>query len=585
MPQIPQNTIDKIRDQADIVDVISREVELKRKGVNYFGICPFHDENTPSFSVSQSKQIYKCFGGCDAGGNVFTFIMEFYKLTFFESAKLLADRYNIILDISDNYSSSNEYSFLKEVHEKASLIFQQNLFSDIGKEPLQYLKKRNLTEEIIRKFRIGFAMDGWSGLIKKIGPKYNNETSKLLKTGLFSRSEKGTVYDRFRSRIIFPISHQSGDVIAFGGRDYNKNDQAKYLNSPETAIYQKSNVLYGLNVTKSAITNSNNKYIILVEGYMDLLQLYQAGIEPVVAVSGTSLTKNHATIIARYNKPVVILYDGDSAGGNAAIRAGFVLLQAGVEVYVVRPPGELDPDDWLLKEGREVLKDNIEAPTDFMEFHINYSNAKTLKGVQKSNYLHNVIGEIKNINDAIIKNELIKDLSEKLREKESDLIEILNQKRSYKKSETTVVKNSVFNFKTKLHRAELELIKILLNSSFDKRKKLISNLGIDLFSHELLSKIMSKILTDESIENSKIIDYFSEKSERDFISGLLMEEKEIQNPDQIVKDCLSTIQSAPLKTRIDDLRFVIQQKEKSGADTSKELKEVMELQKKLYNQN
>ncbi len=583
MPQIPQSTIDKIRDQADIVDVISREVELKRKGVNYFGICPFHDENTPSFSVSQSKQIYKCFGGCDAGGNVFTFIMEFYKLTFFESAKLLADRYNIILDISDNYSSSNEYSFLKAVHEDASLIFQQNLFSDIGKEPLQYLKKRNLTEEIIRKFRIGFAIDSWNGLINKIGPKYNNETSKLLKTGLFSRSEKGTVYDRFRSRIIFPISHQSGDVIAFGGRDYNKNDQAKYLNSPETAIYQKSNVLYGLNVTKSAITNSNNKYIILVEGYMDLLQLYQAGIEPVVAVSGTSLTKNHATIIARYNKPVVILYDGDSAGGNAAIRAGFVLLQAGVEVYVVRPPGELDPDDWLLKEGQEALNDNIENPSDFMEFHINYSNAKTFKGVQKSNYLHSVIGDIKNINDSIIKNELIKYLSEKLREKESDLIEILNQKRSYKKSETAVVKNSVFNFKTKLHRAELELIKILINSNFDKRKKLINNLGIDLFSHELLSKIMSKILTDESIENSKIIDYFSEKSERDFISGLLMEEKEIQNPDQIVKDCLSTIQSAPLKTRIDDLRFVIQQKEKSGADTSKELKEVMELQKKLYN--
>jgi len=583
MPQIPQSTIDKIRDQADIVDVISREVELKRKGVNYFGICPFHDEKTPSFSVSQSKQIYKCFGGCDAGGNVFTFIMEFYKLTFFESAKLLADRYNIILDISDNYSSSNEYSFLKAVHEDASLIFQQNLFSDIGKEPLKYLRQRNLTEEIIRKFRIGFAIDGWNGLINKIGPKYNNETPKLLKTGLFSRSEKGTVYDRFRSRIIFPISHQSGDVIAFGGRDYNKNDQAKYLNSPETAIYQKSNVLYGLNVTKSAITNSDNKYIILVEGYMDLLQLYQAGIEPVVAVSGTSLTKNHATIIARYNKPVVILYDGDSAGGNAAIRAGFVLLQAGVEVYVVRPPGELDPDDWLLKEGREVLNHNIENPTDFMEFHINYSNAKALKGVQKSNYLHNFIGEIKNISDAIIKNELIKDLSEKLREKESELIEILNQKRSYNRSETTAVKNNVFNFKTKLHRAELELIKILIHSDFDKRKKLINDLGIDLFSHELLSKIMSKILTDESIENSKIIDYFSEKSERDFISGLLMEEKEIQNPDQIVKDCLSTIQSAPLKTRIDDLRFAIKQKEKNGADTSKELKEVMELQKKLYN--
>ena len=582
MPQIPQSTIDKIRDQADIVDVISREIELKRRGVNYFGICPFHDEKTPSFSVSQSKQIYKCFGGCDAGGNVFTFIMEYYKLTFFESVKLLAERNNIILDISDNNSSSNEYSFLKEVHEDATLIFQQNLFSDIGREPLQYLERRNLTKEIIRKFRVGFAIDSWNGLINKIGPKYNNETQKLLKTGLFSRAKRGTIYDRFRSRIIFPISHQSGDVIAFGGRDYNKNDQAKYLNSPETAIYQKSNILYGLNVTRSAITNSNNKYIILVEGYMDLLQLYQAGIEPVIAISGTSLTRNHANIIVKYNKPVILLYDGDSAGGNAAIRAGFVLFQAGVEAYVVRPPDELDPDDWLLKEGVEVLKSSIENPTDFIEFHVDYSNARSLRGVQKRNYLHGTIGEIKNINDAIIQNELIKELSEKLMIKENELIEILNEKRIYGRPETVTVKNSVFDFNTKLHRAELELIKIIIYLNNEKREKLINDMGTDLFSHELLTKIMSKILADKSIENSKLIDCFSEKSERDFISGLLMEEKEIQNPDQIIEDCLFTIKSVPIKTRIDDLRFTIQQIEKDGGDTSKELKEVMELQKQLY---
>ena len=580
MPQIPQSTIDKIRDQADIVDVISREIELKRKGVNYFGICPFHDEKTPSFSVSQSKQIYKCFGGCDAGGNVFTFIMEFYKLTFFESVKLLAERYNVILDITENYSSVNEYSFLKKVHEDAALLFQQNLFSDVGKKPLQYLEQRNLTKDIIKKFRIGFALDSWNGLINKIGPKYNNETQKLLKTGLFSRSEKGT-YDRFRSRIIFPISHQSGDVIAFGGRDYDKNDQAKYLNSPETAIYQKSNILYGLNVTRNAITNSNNKYVILVEGYMDLLQLYQAGIEPVVSVSGTSLTKNHANIIAKYNKPVIILYDGDSAGGNAAIRAGFILLQEKVEAYVVRPPDGLDPDDWLLKEGVGALNDNIKNPMEFIEFHVDYSKAKSLRGVKKRNYLHKVIGEIKNINDSIIQNELIKDLSEKLMIKERELIEILNEKRSYNRSETTVVKSSIFDFKTKLHRAELELVKILIHSDFEQREKLINDIGTDLFSHELLTRIMSKILIDESIENSKLIDYFLEKSERDFISGLLMEEKEIQNPDQIVKDCVFTIKSDSIKKRIDDLRETIEQKEKDGRGISKELKEVMNLQKEL----
>jgi len=580
MPKIPESTIDKIRDQADIVDVISREVELKRRGVDYFGICPFHDEKTPSFCVSQSKQIYKCFGGCDAGGNVFTFIREFYKLTFFESVKLLAERYNVILDITENYSSGNEHSFLKEVHKDATRFFQQNLFLDIGKKPLQYLEQRNLTKEIIKKFKIGFALDSWNGLINEIGPEYNNE--KLLKAGLFKRSEKGNIYDFFRSRIIFPIfHHNSGEVIAFGGRDFDKNDKAKYLNSPGTAIYQKSNILYGLNVTKSAIINSNNKYVIVVEGYMDFLQLYQAGIEPVVAVAGTSLSKNHANIIAKFNKSVVILYDGDSAGGDKAILAGFNLLQAGIETYVVRPPGGLDPDDWLLKEGVGVLNDNIKNPMEFIEFHIDHFKAKNLKGVKKRNYLHQVIGEIKKINDAIIQNELIKDLSEKLREKESALIEILNKKRIYNRSETTIVESSIFDFKTKIHRAELELVKILIHSDFEKRKKLINDIGTDLFSHELLTKIMSKIFIDESIENSKLIDYFSEKSERDFISGLLMEEKEIQNPNQIVKDCMFTIKSAPIKTRIDDLRFTIQEKEKDGRDTSKELKEVVTLQKEL----
>ena len=578
MPQIPQSTIDKIRDLADIVEVIGEEIDLKRKGASYKGLCPFHDDTEPSLSVSPSKQWFKCFS-CDKSGNAISFIMEKRNLTFVEAIELLAKRYNVILDKTENYSSGNEYSFIKNVHEDASNIFQNNLSSEKGKKPLQYLEQRNLTKNIIKKFKIGFALDSWNDLINEIGPKYNNETQKLLKTGLFGRSKKGTIYDRFRSRIIFPISNPSGEVIAFGGRDYDKNDQAKYLNSPETAIYQKSNTLYGYNMTRGAINDIKNKYIILVEGYMDLLQLYQAGIEPVVSVSGTSLTKNHANIIAKHGKPVVILYDGDSAGGNAAARAGFVLLQAGAEAYVVRPPDGLDPDDWLLKEGAEALNDNINNPMEFIEFHIDFFKAKNLSPVKKKEYLDQVIGEIKNINDAIIQNELIKDLSEKLDYKERVLIEILNKKISYNRSETTVVESSIFDFKEKTHRAELELVKILIHSDFEQRKKLINDIGTDLFSHELLTKIMSKILIDESIENSKLIDYFSEKSQRDFISGLLMEEKEIQNPNQIVKDCVFTIKSDSIKKKIDDLRDIIEQKEKYGRDTSQELKEVMKLQK------
>ena len=577
MAKIPQNTIDKIRDQADIVDVISREIELKKRGINYFGVCPFHDENTPSFSVSPSKQIYHCFG-CGNGGNVFTFIMEFQKLTFFESVKLLADRYNIVLEITQSSSLSNEYSFLKKVHESATKQFQRNLFSDIGQGPMGYLEKRNLSKDVIKKFRIGFAFDSWNSLLNKISSDYIGDEQKLMKTGLFIRSEKGT-FDRFRSRIIFPIFHQSGEVIAFGGRDYKKNDIAKYLNSPETAIYQKSNTLYGLHITKDAIRKS--RYAILVEGYMDLLQLYQAGIEPVVSVSGTSLTKNHANIISKHVKKVILLYDGDSAGAGAVIRAGFILYQVGVEVYVVRPPNELDPDDWVLKEGSNAINHQIQNPTEFLDFHVDFFKARDLKGVQKRDYLHEVIGNIKLISDVIIKNELIKDLSEKLGTKELELVEILNTKRIFNNSEITQIKPSSFEFKTKLHRAELELVKIFINSTLEERIELKKSISVELFSHQLLKKIISKILIEKSTENSKFIEYFSEKNERDFISELLINENMAQDSMQIVKDCVKTIKSIPIKNRIDDLRFIIQNKEKSGDDTSKELIEVMKLQKNL----
>ena len=377
MPKIAQDTIDRIRDQADIVDIISQDVELKRRGINYFGACPFHDEKTPSFSVSPSKQIYHCFG-CGNGGNVFTFLMEFQKLTFFEAVKTLADKYNIVIDATQNDYASTEYSFLYQLHEKAAILYQKNLFSSSGKNALQYLNNRNLNENTIKEFRIGFALGSWDNLYNRI--KTDGSNDNLMKSGLLIRSEKG-VFDRFRSRIMFPIFHQSGKVIAFGGRDFEANDAAKYLNSPETALYQKSNILYGLHITKDAIRRSG--YIILVEGYMDLLQLYQAGIKPVVSVSGTSLTKNHAKILSKLVSKVILLYDGDTAGGNAAIRAGFIIYQAGLEAHVVRPPDKLDPDDWLLKHGSEAIPDAIDHPQRFLVFHIDFHIATKLKGTSR----------------------------------------------------------------------------------------------------------------------------------------------------------------------------------------------------------
>ncbi len=249
MPKISQTTIDQIRDRADIVDIISQEVNLKRKGINYFGVCPFHDEKTPSFSVSPSKQIYHCFG-CGNGGNVFTFLMEYEKVTFFEAVKGLAEKYNIIIEEIKNTVPSNEFSLLYDFHERASIIYENNLFSKSGSNALTYLTNRKLTENIIKEFRIGFALNSWNSLYKVfINDKYKDS---MMKSGLFSRTQKG-VFDRFRSRIMFPIFHQSGKIIAFGGRAFESDDMAKYLNSPETTIYQKSNILYGLHKTRDSI--------------------------------------------------------------------------------------------------------------------------------------------------------------------------------------------------------------------------------------------------------------------------------------------------------------------------------------------
>ena len=237
--------------------------------------------------------------------------------------------------------------------------------------------------------------------------------------------------------------------------------------------------------------------------------------------------------------------------------------------------------EYFKREVHEASKKQIQNPTEFLDFHVDFFKARNLKGVEKRDYLHEVIGNIKLISDVIIKNELIKDLSEKLGTKELELVQILNTKRIYNNSEITQIKPSSFEFKTKLQRAELELVKIFINSTLEERIELKKSISLELFSHQLLKKIISKILIEKSTENSKFIEQFSEKNERDFISELLIDENMAQDSMQIVKDCVKTIKSIPIKNRIDDLRFIIQNKEKSGDDTSKELTEVMKLQKNL----
>ena len=575
MPKISQTTIDQIRDRADIVDIISQEVNLKRKGINYFGVCPFHDEKTPSFSVSPSKQIYHCFG-CGNGGNVFTFLMEYEKVTFFEAVKGLAEKYNIIIEEIKNTVPSNEFSLLYDFHERASIIYENNLFSKSGSNALTYLTNRKLTENIIKEFRIGFALNSWNSLYKVfINDKYKDS---MMKSGLFSRTQKG-VFDRFRSRIMFPIFHQSGKIIAFGGRAFESDDMAKYLNSPETTIYQKSNILYGLHKTRDSIRKAG--YAVLVEGYMDFLQLYQAGIKTVVAISGTSLTMNHAKALSRLTNKIILLYDGDSAGGSATIRAGFIIYKAGMESYVIRPPEGMDPDDWILNNGKIEIEGQIENPVNFIDYHIDFHNADKLKGVDKRDYLKDILSNINSIEDVIIKNEFVKDLSEKLNIDEVDLLDIINKINNPSSKNKNDNNENEISFNSNTDIAELEILSVLINSNIEKRKEIINQLSIDLFNNAFIRKIIKTIISNNILNISELMDSLTDKKERTLLSKLLIDEKNKEITEQIVIDCIRTLKSVPIKREIKNLRAIIKQKELEGHDSIKELKEIVFLQNKL----
>ena len=575
MPKISQTTIDQIRDRADIVDIISQEVNLKRKGINYFGVCPFHDEKTPSFSVSPSKQIYHCFG-CGNGGNVFTFLMEYEKVTFFEAVKGLAEKYNIIIEEIKNTVPSNEFSLLYDFHERASIIYENNLFSKSGSNALTYLTNRKLKENIIKEFRIGFALNSWNSLYKVfINDKYKDS---MMKSGLFSRTQKG-VFDRFRSRIMFPIFHQSGKIIAFGGRAFESDDMAKYLNSPETTIYQKSNILYGLHKTRDSIRKAG--YAVLVEGYMDFLQLYQAGIKTVVAISGTSLTMNHAKALSRLTNKIILLYDGDSAGGSATIRAGFIIYKAGMESYVIRPPEGMDPDDWILNNGKIEIEGQIENPVNFIDYHIDFHNADKLKGVDKRDYLKDILSNINSIEDVIIKNEFVKDLSEKLNIDEVDLLDIINKINNPSSKNKNDNNENAISFNSNTDIAELEILSVLINSNIENRKEIINQLSIDLFNNTFIRKIIKTIISNNILNISELMDSLTDKKERTLLSKLLIDEKNKEITEQIVIDCIRTLKSVPIKREIKNLRAIIKQKELEGHDSIKELKEIVFLQNKL----
>ncbi len=368
--RITQDQVEQVRSASNIVDVIGETVQLRRRGRNYTGLCPFHKEKTPSFSVLEDRGIFKCFG-CGKGGDVFGFVMELEKLTFPEAVERLAQRANITLQLEHDPLEQQQQSERESVYVAARAAagwYYKALQSPEGAVAMSYVKARGLGDAVLKKYGVGFAPPKQGALLGQLIGEGITEHS-LEAAGVVSPGNQGQPYERFRGRLIFPILSATGRVIGFGGRVIPGVDaisnQAKYVNSPETSIYNKSVVLYGLFQAKDAIRKEEKAY--LVEGYLDVLAMAEAGIENVVAASGTSLTSGQLDVLKRYTRSVVLLFDADQAGKNAAMRGIELAIEAGFDVNtVILPPGE-DPDSFIRAKGAEAFKNALKQEQSFIE--------------------------------------------------------------------------------------------------------------------------------------------------------------------------------------------------------------------------
>jgi DNA primase len=558
--RISENKIEEIRSSANIVDIISGYVQLRKRGKNFLGLCPFHSEKTPSFTVSEDKQIFHCFG-CHTGGNVFKFLMEYEKISFVEAVQELAQELGIPLEFDQQESEEKqtEQEILYDINTETARYFSNNLLNSTeGEIAFNYFQNRKIKPGTMRAFGLGYAFNGWDNLLHFLQEK-KIDIDKALQLGLIGKSNEGRLYDKFSSRIIFPVFSPNGRVVAFAGRILeNKEGSAKYLNSPESLIYTKGRILYGLSHAKDEIRRVDKA--ILVEGYMDLISLYQNGIKNVVAVSGTALTEEQVQLLSRYTKNVVLLFDADTAGIKAAMRSIELLLRRDFEIKIISLPEGEDPDSYVNNYGKEKFDEMIKSAKNFLEYQSEYYESQGMfdDPAKTTEAIRDLVKPLALINDELKANLLIKNIAKKfnLRERllESELdkvkaglnrqnaVEIERQERKVREKEKRILMSEE-DIPVETINLEKEIIKLLFDGGQEIGAFILLHIKPDDFKAEihkvLLELIHSSFIEEGTVSAASIIEQLEAEDLKLYTRELVFEKYQISKNWDDVNPALS----------------------------------------------
>ena len=580
MARYSDEIIDEVRQTNDIVDVISQYVRLKRSGRNYFGLCPFHNEKSPSFSVSPEKQIFHCFG-CGVGGNVFTFLTKIEGINFVEAVQQLAERSNIQLPtLENNMDSAREELKAKvyKVNEFTAKYYHENLYKPESKIAQEYIKKRKLSNETLKSFQIGFS-GKFDELYQELKKQGFGER-EILESGLVNKNERGQFIDRYRNRLMFPICDVRGRVIAFGGRVLD-DSKPKYINSPENVVYSKGRHLFGLNVAKKY---DIKKRLLIVEGYMDVISLHQRGIHNVVASLGTALTQQQGYLLRNNTEQVVLSYDSDEAGQTAKVRAMEILQNMGCDIRVLQMEGAKDPDEFVIKYGNARFQNLVDKAISVIEFKVkilrqSLNLENTNDKIKFLNEIAKIISKIENNMEKEIYIEKIAkeyDVSKeaiyaevnKMRYRDSKDEKVLNKARPVIKH---IEKNELAEVSESTKKRENTILAILLLGDINIYQIIKQNIKIEDFKYDIDNKIARKLYEEFENGNSNInsiIDNLPE-DEQNHITMIMAEDYGIDDVEKAIDDIIQTYEKEKLEERKYEILELLENQ--NGQENQKEL--------------